>query len=242
MTARALPALGLLLLPAMAFGFSRDVHVALTRQALAESGFDAAAAEAVVAGNLRTDDVEYSTPAAHFDDEAFSAGSERLRAREAAAVAALGDCDPAAAREELGRVLHAVQDFFAHTNWVETHAESDPIDLLNMADPAQDLRCDAKTHQGGLTSGYWPDDQRPSPRKCIHAELNKDTPDRPFHEAARLRALAESKATVARLERAAASRFTAVGPREPAYRLRLLKDESRSFAARRLFCPKIGAP
>jgi hypothetical protein len=237
--------LGLLLLTlcaARASAFSKEVHEAVSRQALSDMGFDASAAGAVVAGNLQTDKDEFTDPKAHFDDERFAAGSARLNAKLSAALDALDSCDAGAAREQLGRALHAVQDFFAHSNWVENHAPSDPIDMLNLKDPPPGLVCDPKTHKGGLTSGYYPDDKRPSPDKCVHAELNKDDASRPYHELARLRALAETKAMLALFDRAIAARFAAAGPDESAYRTRLLKDGSAAFAVRRVFCRAKPAP
>jgi hypothetical protein len=144
---RRLLAAALLLAPAVAFAFSGEVHVALTRRALADRGYDKSASDAVVAGNLHTDDDEFTVPAAHFDNESFAAGSARLNARTAAALDDLDGCDPAAAREQLGRVLHAVQDFFAHSNWVENHAPTDPLDLFALKDAPADLACDPVTHR-----------------------------------------------------------------------------------------------
>ena len=236
MSAGAFGLLVLLLAPAPAFAFSKEVHEAVTRRALSDMSFDASAAGAVVAGNLKTDKDEFTDPKAHFDNEQFAAGSARLNAKLSAALDALDDCDPGLAREQLGRALHAVQDFFAHSNWVENHAPADPLDLFRLTDPAAGLVCDPKTHKGALTSGYYPDDHRPSAIKCVHAELNKDDPGRPFHEEARLRALAETKAVLALFDRAIAAKFAAVGPNEAMYRIRLLKDGSAAFAVRRVFC------
>jgi len=60
----------------------------------------------------------------HFDDCNFSGGSEVVRSNEARAVEALAPARPpvegdAAAIRAFGRALHALQDFYAHTNWVE---------------------------------------------------------------------------------------------------------------------------
>jgi hypothetical protein len=60
----------------------------------------------------------------HFDDCNFTGGSEVVASNQAAAV---GYLDPAAPGPEadaqaivhFARSLHAVQDFYAHTNWVE---------------------------------------------------------------------------------------------------------------------------
>jgi len=70
-------------------------------------------------------DIEFLTVNAnHFDDCNFSGGSAVVQQSQAEAVAQL---DPAAPTPEadlraiaaFGRSLHAVQDFYAHTNWIE---------------------------------------------------------------------------------------------------------------------------
>jgi hypothetical protein len=74
-------------------------------------------------------DVEFaSVNANHFDDCNFSGGSSVVRSSQAEAVAQF---DPAVvtpqrdllAMRAFGRSLHALQDFYAHTNWVELGGE-----------------------------------------------------------------------------------------------------------------------
>lgn len=231
----------LVILPAGARGFSTAVHESVTREALSEQGFETAAAEAILGGNLLTDKDEFTDPKAHFDNEQFSAGAARIRAKLEAALEALDDCNIPQAWEQLGRALHPVQDFFAHSNWVENHAPGDPIDFLRIEDPQASVACDAKSHKGILTSGYWPDDKRPSPEKCVHAELNKDQEDRPFHKEARARAFEETKQVVELFERAAFAKFSRIGAGEARYRLMLLRDGSSKIAEARKTCrPKPG--
>ncbi len=79
---------------------------------------------ALQAANVATDVQFFLVSANHFDDCNFSGGSEVVRASEAVAVAALAPAQPpvegdALAIRAFGRALHAVQDFYAHTNWVE---------------------------------------------------------------------------------------------------------------------------
>jgi hypothetical protein len=87
----------------------------------------------------------------------------------------LNEDDRDFALNTLGRALHTVQDFFSHSNFVENNGMDDSVDLLNLKDPPAELACDRETFKGGLTSGYYPDDKRPSELKCVHAELNKDS-------------------------------------------------------------------
>jgi len=80
--------------------------------------------------------VSFSDSRAHFDECHFSATTERIRAYYAAAVKSalsfpvISDCDqynsftcsssgPADSLDYFAKILHPVQDFYAHTNWVE---------------------------------------------------------------------------------------------------------------------------
>ena len=70
--------------------------------------------------NMATDfGPESRLAAAHFDAEQFSAGQERLvyLRRQMLQVTVEGRYDEA--RMFLGRLLHALQDFYSHSNWVE---------------------------------------------------------------------------------------------------------------------------
>ena len=78
---------------------------------------------AVTAANVATD-VEFAlVNANHFDDCNFSGGSKVVASSEAAAVNALQPgldlTAQAVAIVNFGRALHAVQDFYAHSNWIE---------------------------------------------------------------------------------------------------------------------------
>jgi len=55
----------------------------------------------------------------HFDDCEFNGSARFIRAEYAAARAALSAEDPWRATEAFGRILHTVQDFYSHSNWVE---------------------------------------------------------------------------------------------------------------------------
>ncbi len=57
----------------------------------------------------------------HFDDETLPSGSKRLKRLYSQIVDALKQDEPdgSLARDRLGEALHTLQDFFAHSNWVE---------------------------------------------------------------------------------------------------------------------------
>ncbi|AUX47750.1 hypothetical protein SOCE26_092740 [Sorangium cellulosum] len=97
-------------------------HEEITSTAL--SFLKPAVLTALKTGNVSTDALLALSNAAHFDDCNFSGGAAFVAAKQAEAVRALGpsvllpDGD-AAAMLAFGHSLHALQDFYSHTNWVE---------------------------------------------------------------------------------------------------------------------------
>jgi len=79
-----------------------------------------AAIQDIVHANGFTDLWEALSSSAHFDCEDFSGGQERLRLQIVAIIARLNEGKISKAREALGQALHTVQDFYSHSNWVET--------------------------------------------------------------------------------------------------------------------------
>ena len=80
------------------------------------------ARDAIIEANRFVDDsagVEENVGEAHFDDELFVEGQARLMNLRAEMITALKTADAASARSLLGRQLHTLQDFYAHSNWVE---------------------------------------------------------------------------------------------------------------------------
>jgi hypothetical protein len=183
-----------------AHAFETALHEGITHDALAGLGFDSKSEAEIIAGNTLTDrdPAQFNTHAAHFDSEAFADGSARLRAKLDEAMNALENCDRSRALAAIGTSLHAIQDFFAHSNFVELH-ERDPsaqIDLFHLENPASDLPCWSPGYSPGLTTGYWPNDPAKMREitKCTHDELAKDSPKGSprWYAAARARAAAES--------------------------------------------------
>ena len=84
--------------------------------------------------NANVDKVEDKITAAHFDAEQFVASSKRLiqiKKRVIALINKPGDneVDYIKARKEIGRLLHTLQDFYSHSNWIET-GNNDPLSIL----------------------------------------------------------------------------------------------------------------
>ena len=84
---------------------------------------------AVQAANVATDAEFFFVNANHFDDCNFAGGSAVVRDSQAEAVVRLDPSAPSPDADLLairafGRSLHAVQDFYAHTNWIELGGDS----------------------------------------------------------------------------------------------------------------------
>ena len=73
----------------------------------------------IVNENTNRDVVEMFQEATHFHNEAFDAGSLLISQRLDAAIASAKTEDYKQARESFGALLHSVQDFYSHSNWIE---------------------------------------------------------------------------------------------------------------------------
>lgn len=75
------------------------------------------------------DVVEVSTPEAHFDDESFTSAAQRLiKLKNTATECALQDHYDAA-RTAFGTLLHTLQDFYSHSDWIEIGYETPNTNL-----------------------------------------------------------------------------------------------------------------
>jgi hypothetical protein len=61
----------------------------------------------------------YNIPEDHFDDELFKEANDQLIGARSAVLSYLRSGNYIGARKQLGYALHTLQDFYAHTNWVE---------------------------------------------------------------------------------------------------------------------------
>jgi hypothetical protein len=79
------------------------------------------ARDAIADANEQVDlnDASYVIAANHFDAEQFSQGQSRLISLRSQIVQDLNSNNGASARTHLGQALHTLQDFYAHSNWVE---------------------------------------------------------------------------------------------------------------------------
>ena len=114
-----------------ALAFKVPIHEEITREALAATQptidgetlkFSNRAIQQIVDANKDTDQiVNQFSPEKHFDGEDFLGGSKRLVNLKERTIAKVIDEDPeeSSARKDLGGALHTLQDFYAHSNWVE---------------------------------------------------------------------------------------------------------------------------
>ncbi len=77
------------------------------------------AAEEIADANAATD--EDQSPHLHFDAENFGPALDHIKDMVSGIVLGLAQSDVHAPRTMLGRALHTLQDFFAHSNWIELH-------------------------------------------------------------------------------------------------------------------------
>lgn len=126
-----------------------NIHADITRQAL-DGRMHPAALAAVLRANLAQDGLrgQFGHDEYHFDNNAFERTSEYMALQHNQVTAALGTARPSDAWSAFGRLLHAVQDFYAHSNyvslWLAAHGDStvplperiDPMDPRLLASPA----------------------------------------------------------------------------------------------------------
>lgn len=145
--------------------FSLGVHAQLTQEACPQDPAIRDYLDTIVRSNQATDLDQFHS-AFHFDNCAFGPGSERIKTIWGMIQS-----------KELeinrffyfGTMIHTVQDFYSHSNWVELHVDADPV-------PVWDL--ELSTLPQGIMSGTW---LIGSPKMCgpntpSHGQLNKDDP------------------------------------------------------------------
>lgn len=183
------------------------IHEAITREAAAAVGWEGAPLSSLVdavnapdfaethvvsfrGGRLRflTPNPAAYAPEHHFDRgpgtshaAAFLSGMRYIHAQRAAALAAAARGDDAATFRALGRALHALQDFFSHSNFVDLDADDRVacLEALRAGPPPASLRITA----------YFPDATDPEdprdPERYTHGAHSKDAPRKNADAAAR---------------------------------------------------------
>ncbi len=169
-------------------------HQEITAAALA-AHFSPAALKVVIAANIGQDALPYQLGHDHFhyDCSAFANGDAYVDSQRDQTRNALAAGQPLLARRSFGRLTHTVQDFYAHSNYVElwqaAHGPADPrrVDPLDAA-----VRLHPNLHSGRL---YYPLEilsfipalaplVLPHLPHDSHTHMNKDDPSRPHFELA----------------------------------------------------------
>ena len=77
--------------------------------------------ESICIANIRVNVEEFDAPASHFDNDKLNAGATLVTGRLAETKRILMDDSSSAmdARRSFGQAMHTLQDFYAHSNWVE---------------------------------------------------------------------------------------------------------------------------
>jgi hypothetical protein len=151
---------------------------------------------------------ELSVPMAHCDDELLPECSRRIIDIKNTVIGLLAAPSPdgEAARRQVGRALHTLQDFFAHSNWINISGGQPGLGtaVIPRPAPSQDtcVRGTSTLGSGTLaafglslaTTGYFNPFLAPPEGKCNHGLLldpgiHKDAPDRSGHAAARAAAV-----------------------------------------------------
>lgn len=169
----------------------KKYHIEICQRAL-ESIFSSRALEIIIAANIRQDHIRYQVrhPHFHFDANAFEASNNYIEQQRRIVLKTIrtGE-EPVLAWEAFGRLSHAVQDFYAHTNyvqlWLDAHSNGDiPLPSQVGALDSQILQ-HPDLHSGkvylwdwlAFVPGFYPLALRLTP-KDSHTHMNLDHPDR----------------------------------------------------------------
>jgi hypothetical protein len=157
--------------------FATEIHVDFVEKLPAAM----ACTEVLSRAQWRQDILLATVPKAHFDNCQFEATTAYVQQELDQALVAAGKHEREEVLSAMGRALHAIQDFYSHSDYVERAAAKYPslgeIPLLKIWTPdgQKDLIGQVR---GGLISGHvwWePGNICAVPIKS-HSELNKDTP------------------------------------------------------------------
>lgn len=169
-------------------------HQQITTAALG-AHFSPAALRVIIAANIGQDALPYQVGHDHFhyDCSAFAAGDAYVDSQHALAHTALQAGHPTLAQQALGRLTHTVQDFYAHSNYVELWlAANGPGDPQRIDPLDERIRQHPELHSGKL---YYPLEilsfvpalaplVLPHLLPDSHAHMNKDDPARPHFDLA----------------------------------------------------------
>jgi hypothetical protein len=210
--------------------FTPEIHESITRAALV--GGDTIASDAldlIVKANRRSDWNQWEE-ARHYDNardpaeicQRWASGVNRWYED---AIKEIAPADREKRRlknrdealELLGKILHAVQDFYSHSNYVELSLPAPQPGFLLAACNPPDLPRDLQTGYFSVRHGLdgCPSDGPPAGFRYCHSTLNKDKPGTPNYAVARSFATTATKLAWDELRRrviAAYGRDQSTGP------------------------------
>jgi hypothetical protein len=165
-------------------------HRQITQQALGNR-VSPQALGAILAANVGQDALRYQVGHDHFhyDSNAFTRGDAYVESQQGLIRQALSRGEPQTAWQAFGRLSHAVQDLYAHSNYIAlwlaknhganlTPGQMDPLDVDILSSP--DLRS-GKPHVFDLLFYFnlLPSSWLKHVPKDSHLLMNIDGPDRP---------------------------------------------------------------
>ena len=169
----------------------KKYHIEICQRAL-EKQFSTRALDAIIAANLGQDHIRYQFrhPHFHFDSNAFEAGYAYIDEQRKFVLDTLNSGrNLFLAWEALGRLTHTVQDFYAHTNyvqlWVGSHPPGEVPPPSRMIALDLDILHHPDLHSGNIyfwdwlafVPGFYRLAFRLTPRDS-HTHMNLDHPDR----------------------------------------------------------------
>lgn len=135
----------------------RQYHQSITQQAL-ESYFEPSALSEVIDANLAQDAITNqlgATPYFHFDNNLIGEGNAYVEAQHVLIVQLAAEHGRSRVqRRAFGRLCHAVQDFYSHTNFVELWLSEHGGLMANSPDKIDALDHQLLQHQQ-LVSGHF---------------------------------------------------------------------------------------
>lgn len=197
-----------------AFAFDTGHHLDLTREALGAHGMSQDAIDQVCVANWSVDYYSYSGTAPgteaelqklHFDNLYTQAEVESYWRRitlnlKAAIEQASADRNATHLLALTGATLHATQDFYAHSNWCETHPRTAADSYRTETWYTHGLPANQRIYTGK----YEPYPSPPPPNTQEHGDythgLNKDSHIRPRWDEAYVFAYASSRQTIAAIK------------------------------------------
>ena len=167
----------------------KPYHIDMTRLAVGEQ-FSSNAFEKIIAANIYQDRVlgQIGHEEYHFDGSAFEKSYQYVEGQRTLTVSSLRAGDTASAWSAFGRLTHAVQDFYSHSNYVDlwlSHQSNGTVSTPSEIDPADpDLLNNPSLNSGRiylpLEAFYHFHMLRPLLLRILprdsHAHMNLDSP------------------------------------------------------------------